>query len=87
MLLWLNLGGKHLRTSIAIKTARHMYKIIHGMAPTVLIESFSTSSMIRPHDHNLRNSDMNLYIPFPKTEYLKRCIGYNGAKLWNELHA
>ena len=64
-----------------------MYKIIHGLAPIVLIESFSTSSMIRPHDHNLRNSDMNLYIPFPKTEYLKRCIGYNGAKLWNELRS
>ena len=41
--------------------------------------------MTRPHDHNLRNSDMNLYILFPKTDYLKKCIGYNGAKLWNEL--
>ena len=42
--------------------------------------------MIRPHHHNLQNSDMNLYnISFPKTGYLKKCIGYNGAKLWNEL--
>ena len=28
---------------------------------------------------------MNLYIPFPKTEFLKNCTGYNGAKLWNDL--
>ena len=36
-------------------------------------------------DFFLRNSNMNLYIPFPKTDYLKKFIGYNGAKLWNEL--
>ena len=27
--------------------------------------------MIRPPDPNLRSSDMNLFIPFPKTDYLK----------------
>ena len=25
------------------------------------------------------------YIPFPNSEYLKKSIGYNGAKLWNGL--
>ena len=54
------------------------------MAPTLLTELFSTTSIIKSHDHNLRNYDMNLYIPFPKTEYLKKCAGYNGTKLWNE---
>lgn len=28
---------------------------------------------------------MNLCIPFPRTQYLKKCIGYKGAKLWIEL--
>ena len=79
------LGWKTLKERRLQSKSRLMYKITHGMAPTVLIELFSTSSVIRPHDHNLRNSNMNLYIPFPKTDYLKKCIGYNGAKLWNEL--
>ena len=35
--------------------------------------------MIRPHDHNLKNSDMNLNIRLLKSEYLKICIGYNGS--------
>ena len=79
------LGWKTLKERRLQSKSRLMYKITHGMAPTVLIELFSTSSVIRPHDHNLRNSNMNLYIPFPKTDYLKKCIGYNGAKLRNEL--
>ena len=62
-----------------------MYKITHGLATIALSELFSFTSVIRPHDHNLRNSEMNLYIPFPNSEYLKKCIGYNGAKLWNRL--
>ena len=42
--------------------------------------------MIRPHDHNLKNSDMNLNIPFLKSECLKICIGYNGSnKLPSEI--
>ena len=62
-----------------------MYKIIHGFAPTVLTEIFSSASVVRPHDYNLRNSDMKLNLPFPKTEYLKKSISFNGVKLWNDL--
>ena len=49
-----------------------MYKITHGMALTVVIKLFSTSSIIIPHDHNLQNFDMNLHTTIPKTEYLKK---------------
>ncbi len=35
--------------------------------------------------HDLRNSDMKLNLPFPKTEYLKKSISFNGVKLWNNL--
>ena len=65
------LGCKTLNERRLQSKARLVCKIAHGMAPTVVIESFSTSSMIRPHDPNLRNSNMNLYIPFPKTDHLK----------------
>ena len=59
--------------------------IIHGFAPTALTEIFSSASVVRPHDYNLRNSDMKLNLPFPKTEYLKKSISFNGVKLWNDL--
>jgi hypothetical protein len=60
-----------------------MYTIIHDFAAVVLTEIFSSSSVVRPHDYNLRNSDVQLNLPLPKTEYLKKSIGYRGAKLWN----
>ena len=47
----------------------YMYKITHGLAPIALSELFSFTSVIRAHDHNLRNSEMNLYIPFPNSDY------------------
>ena len=72
------LGWKTLKERQLQSKARLMYKITHGLAPIAL-------SVTRPHDHNLRNSEMNLYIPFPNSECLKKCIGYNGAKLWNGL--
>ena len=81
------LGWKTLKERRFESKARLMYKIIHGtgFAPTVLTEIFSSASVVRPHDYNLRNSDMKLNRPFPKTEYLKKSISFNGVKLWNDL--
>ena len=39
-------------------------------------EIFPSVSVVRPRDCILRNSDMNLNLPLPKTEYLKKIIGY-----------
>ena len=79
------LGWKTLKERRFESKARLMYKIIHGFAPTALTEIFSSASVVRPHDYNLRNSDMKLNLPFPKTEYLKKSISFNGVKLWNDL--
>ena len=65
------LGWKTLKERRLQSKARLMYKITHGLAPIALTELFSFTSVIRLHDHNLRNSEMNLYIPFPNSEYLK----------------
>ena len=64
--------------------ARLMYRIIHGQAPAVLIESFQ-NPIAPQHDYNLRNSDFGFYLTKPKTEYMKKSISYSGAKLWNNL--
>ena len=60
------LGWKTIKERRLQHKARLIYKATHGMAPTALKELFPTATVIRPHDHNLRNPDMNLYI-------LKKC--------------
>ena len=58
-----------------------MFKIVNDLASRVVIEMF------RPTDasqhYNLRGSSSGLYIPMPKTEFLKKSLSYSGAKLWN----
>ena len=57
--------------------ARLRYKLTHSQAPVALPKSLKI--------HNLRNNEFKLYLPKPNTEYLKKSIGFCGAKLWNEL--
>jgi hypothetical protein len=42
---------------------------------------FSTDSS----EYDLRNSEMKLNLPKPRTNYLKRSFHYSGALLWNSL--
>jgi hypothetical protein len=35
--------------------------------------------------YSLRNSENDLTLPKPKTEYLKRSFKYSGVMLWNDL--
>ena len=35
--------------------------------------------------YNLRNSENDLTLPKPRTEYLRRSFKYSGAMLWNDL--
>ena len=53
------------------------YKIIYSQAPVALTEIFENSQQI----YNLRNNEYKLYLPKPNTEYLKKSIGFCGAKL------
>ena len=75
---WITL--KERRTQIKAKL---MYKIINGLAPQRLCEIFNKVNEI--HNYNLRGSLTRLYIPKPKTEFLKDSFGYSGAKLWNQI--
>ena len=60
-----------------------MYKITHGLAPKKLIVIFQKT--LSSQNCNLRGSTTKLYLPNPKTEYLKKGFSYRGAKLWNGL--
>ena len=53
-----------------------MYNIVKGNAPISLKEL---------HEYDLRSSAVDLKIPLPHTELLKRSLSFGGAKLWNSL--
>ena len=56
-----------------------MFKIIKGLSPEYLQDLFS----IRSTKYNLRDSEIKLNLPKPRTNYCKRALGYSGALLWN----
>ena len=91
--LIMNLKNEHGQSVIAQKSlgwitlkerrtqmkAKLMYKTVNGLAPQRLCEIFKNVNEI--HDYNLRGSLTKLYIPKPKTEFLKNSFGYSGPKL------
>lgn len=77
------LGWKSLEERRAQILAKLMFKVINNMAPSKLCSMFQNSKSI--HAHNLRGSDSSLFLPRPKTEYGKKCLSYNGARIWNSL--
>ena len=61
-----------------------MYKILNNLAAPNLNRMFYKMSNC-PISYNLRNSDTDLELPQPKTEFKKMSFSYNGAFLWNNL--
>ena len=61
--------------------AQLMLKILKGNMPSYLRPLFS----IRNTEYNLRNNQIRLNLPKPRTNYLKRSLSYDGALLWNRL--
>ena len=61
-----------------------MYKILHDYSAPNLKQLFDKKNEVQT-SYNLRNNCTDLTLPNPKTEYLKRSLGYNGAKLRNSL--
>ena len=58
-----------------------MFKSLNGLAPVYLHDLFSEQHT----DYDLRDSFRKLNLPKPRTDYLKRSVGYSGALLWNSL--
>lgn len=77
------LGWCDLETRRRRQKSTLMYKIMNGIAPMYLREMFL--SVNEAHHYNLRCSDINVKVPQPLTDYLKRSLTYNGALLWNSL--
>ena len=60
-----------------------MYQTVNDENNSNLNDIFSSVSST--HHYNLRDSNVNLKIPKPRTEFLKRSLAYSGPTLWNSL--
>ena len=58
-----------------------MYKTLNGTVPRYLQEIFTS----RVSSYELSDFENKLFVPKPRTDYLKRSFGYSGAVLWNSL--
>ena len=56
---------------------------MHNQAPMYLMDQFH--GVIDTTNYNLRNNDINLKLPKPNTDYLKKCFIYQGIQAWNAL--
>ena len=81
--LFSRLHWKNLRNQRLFAKAVMMFKILNGQTPDYLSNKF-----IFRNDttcYRLRNSDMRLALPQPRTHYVRKSFSYSGAALWNSL--
>ena len=57
-----------------------MYKILHNEAPYLkrLFHYVNESS-----NYDLRDSNINLILPKPNSDYIKESLSFTGSKVWN----
>ena len=81
--LFRRLHWKNLRNQRLSAKAIMMFKILNGQTPDYLSNKFifrnDTTS------YRLRNSEMRLALPQPRTDYVRKSFSYSGAALWNSL--
>ena len=76
---WLN--WQKLHTIRKKHKAIVMYKTLNGTVSRYLQEIFTS----RVSSYELSDFENKLFVPKPRTDYLKRSFGYSGAVLWNSL--
>ena len=77
------LGWERLEYVRLKQLAVTMYKIHNNLSPSYLRRIFTNTSNV--HSHNLRNSELNYYVPRPRTESAKGSLHYRGSVLWNRI--
>ena len=76
-----SLGWDNLSVRRTKQKANLMYKCVNKLAPNYLCNMFTPRTM----SFHLRDASQKLYLPKPRTDYLKRSFSYSGASLWNDL--
>ena len=75
-LSWDNLSVRRTK-----QKANLMYKCVNKLAPNYLCNMFTPRAL----SFDLRDASQKLYLPKPRTDYLKRSFSYSGAYLSNDL--
>ena len=60
-----------------------IFKVLNNLAPEYLTYLFCRTNQV--HDYSLQNSDLNLLLTKPNTNFLRNSFSYSGAVLWNSL--
>ena len=60
-----------------------IFKILNGQTPDYLSNKFIFRNDTT--NYRLRNSEMRLALPQPRTDYVRKSFSYSGAALWNSL--
>ena len=77
------LGWERLEYVRLKQLAVTMYKIHNNLSPSYLRQIFTNTSNV--HSHSLRNSELNYYVPRPRTESAKGTLHYRGSVVWNKI--
>ena len=83
MFLLHELGLERLEYVRLKQLAVTMHKTHNNLSPSYLRQIFTNTSNV--HLHNLRNSELNYYVPRPRTESAKGSLHYRGSVLWNRI--
>ena len=78
------LGWERLEYVRLKQLAVTMYKIHNTPAFPSYLKRISTNAS-NVHLHNLRNSELNYYVPRPRTESTKGSLHYRGYVLWKKI--
>ena len=78
-----SLGWELLEKRRVEMKARIMYKTVNKLASSRLCDLFQNVNKI--NDYNVRGFSTRVYIPMPKTEFLKQSFCYDGAKIWSQI--
>ena len=60
-----------------------MYKILHNEDPNYLNQLFHYVN--ESSNYELRHSNINLILPKPNSDYLKKSFSFTGSNAWNNL--
>ena len=77
-----SLGWEKLANRRALNKLVFIYKVLENHTAPNLKDLFSRRN-VSQNSYELRNSETDLSIKKPKTEFLKKTFGYSGAVLWN----
>ena len=76
------LNWKPLETNLKKRELLLTFKAIRGWAPKYITDHFT---ILQNNVYELRNNDKKLYLPKPKTNFLKSVFIYRPSKLWSSL--